>query len=32
MRYIVMIFFILCSLIFAQSTINEDTVQFVGYA
>ena len=32
MRYFVMIFFILCSFAFAQSTINEDTVHFVGQA
>ncbi|KKM89441.1 hypothetical protein LCGC14_1248600, partial [marine sediment metagenome] len=32
MRYIVMIFFIFCSLVLAQSTINEDTVHFIGQA
>ena len=31
MKYL-MIFFILCASLFAQSNINEDTVHFVGQA
>ena len=32
MRYLVVIFFILCASLFAQSTIDEDSIHFIGQA